>query len=60
MLTKTCPKCKKQSEGNEQFCSKCGTILNSIPDCDSLETKEKPADYTWRRGIARLVDVFLK
>lgn len=25
-----CPKCKYQSKGNEQFCSKCGTKLESV------------------------------
>lgn len=45
MPTLICPKCKYKTEGNEQFCSKCGTKLGPLQGktfCSACGAELKP------------------
>ena len=45
MPSLVCPNCKYQTDGNEQFCYKCGTRLTVVPEeafCRSCGTELKP------------------
>jgi uncharacterized membrane protein YvbJ len=45
MSTLICPKCNYKTEGNEQFCCKCGAMLAVVPEkafCSSCGAELKP------------------
>lgn len=57
MSTLICPECKYKTDGNEQFCCKCGTKLVSLQDktfCRSCGAELKPnAQFCSQCGIQR-------
>ena len=57
MSTLVCPKCNYKTEGNEQFCCKCGTMLAVVPEkafCTSCGAELKPdAEFCSQCGTNR-------
>lgn len=54
MSTLICPKCKCQTEGNELFCSKCGTKLDQSQSDNACSSEETHHNQSFLRRLKDL------